>query len=67
MDAIWTIFIISVLVIGVVLESYALRTGRTTLSRYVWKASKAWPPLPFIIGSVCGGAAVHFWWPWCPV
>jgi len=49
-----------------VFETWALRTGRTTLSRYTWNASQAWPPLPFVLGLIAGGLAVHFWWHWCP-
>jgi hypothetical protein len=48
------------------MEAYYLETGRDTLSRRVWKASKAWPLLPWVVGAVSGGLAVHFWWPWCP-
>ena len=47
-------------------EIWAFMTERTTLSRMVWRASQSWPLLPWVIGAVCGGMAVHFWWPWCP-
>lgn len=43
-------------------ETFALKTNRTTLSRFVWIASKAWPPLPFVAGFVAGFLACHFWW-----
>lgn len=46
-------------------EAIALTVGRPTLSRMVWNATKAWPPLPFVAGVVVGGLAVHFWWPLC--
>ena len=43
-------------------EWYALTYGKPTLSRMVWRGSKAWPLLPFLVGLVIGGLAVHFWW-----
>lgn len=67
MDAAWTVYLLAVIAAFAVMEGYALRTNRTTLSRYVWKASQAWPLLPFVVGVVVGGLAVHFWWHWCPV
>lgn len=62
----WTAWIIISLAVFCAGESYALAKGKMTLSRYVWTISKIWPPLPFVLGLVCGGLAVHFWWPWCP-
>ena len=47
-------------------EGYALATGKRTLSRMMYDASKAWPLLPYVWGVVTGGLAVHFWWNWCP-
>ncbi len=52
-------------------EAYALANRRTTLSRYVWNLSKAWPPFPFFAGFLAGFLACHFWWggivPFAPV
>lgn len=62
MDAAWTIFILAFVTILAVMEAYALRKNKTTLSRYVWKASQAWPPLPFVVGAIVGFLACHFWW-----
>ena len=47
-------------------EAFALWTGRRLLSHMVVYASRRWPPLPFVVGLVVGGLAVHFWWPFCP-
>jgi hypothetical protein len=44
------------------LEGFALNTNRTTLSRWVWTVSKAFPLLPFIVGLTVGVLAGHFWW-----
>ncbi len=66
----WTALIIANIVIFAILEGYALSRsdpdGGITLSRYVWEASKAWPPLVFLLGMIVGGLVVHFWWPWDP-
>ena len=55
----WLIFLIASFAI---FEGYALANQKTTLSRFVWTATKAWPPLPFIAGFVAGFLACHFWW-----
>jgi len=47
-------------------EWWALATGHQSLSRAMWTATTAWPPLIFLIGMVTGGLAVHFWWRWDP-
>lgn len=67
-DLVWTSWVVAILVSFAIFETLALkRPNGKTLSRYTWEASKAWPPLPFILGLIVGGLAVHFWWPWCPV
>jgi hypothetical protein len=72
MNIVWTawLFLLLPLSFGI-FEAYALMTGRTTLSRYVWTISKAWPPFPFVAGFLTGFLACHFWWggivPFAPV
>jgi hypothetical protein len=62
----WTAFLLLFIVGFAVIEAWALATGGTTLSRYVWELSLGWPLLPFVAGAVVGGLAVHFWWHWSP-
>lgn len=45
-----------------IFEAIALSTNRTTLSRYVWNLTAAWPPFGWVAGVVTGGLAVHFFW-----
>jgi hypothetical protein len=45
-----------------VLEGFALQTNRTTLSRWMWTVSKAFPLLPFVVGLIVGVLACHFFW-----
>lgn len=55
--------------IGLILavELYAYFTSRTTLSQWVADVTAVWPRIiPFGVGLVVGGLAVHFWLPWCP-
>lgn len=66
MSWVWLAWLIAIGVTFALLEGHALRTNRLTLSRFTWNVSKAWPPLPFVIGLVVGGLATHFWWHWCP-
>lgn len=62
----WTIVIILPLIAIAAGETYALRTGKTTFSRFLWRMSLAWMPIVFLVGMVVGGLAVHILWPWCP-
>ena len=64
MNAYWTIWLFVVLPATFAAgEAAALFTGRTTLSRYIWNLSKAWPPFPWLAGVLTGFLACHFWWP----
>lgn len=53
------------------LEGYALYDHTTTLSRFVWDMTAAFPPLPFVAGFLAGFLCCHFWWggivPFAPV
>jgi hypothetical protein len=62
MPIIWTSWLVIIVVSFACFEGYALKTGRSTLSRYVWTLSKAWPPFPWIAGVLTGFLAAHFWW-----
>lgn len=63
MAIVWTLWIVVALIGGfAAFETYALMTGRMTLSRMVWTVTKAFPLLPFIAGLVAGVLAAHFWW-----
>jgi hypothetical protein len=44
------------------LEAYALYDNTTTLSRFVWTITAAFPPIPFIAGFLGGFLCCHFWW-----
>ena len=41
-------------------------TRFNTLSRFVFNLGQNWPLSIFLIGFICGGLAVHFYWHWCP-
>ncbi len=66
----WTALILVNILIFAILEGYALSRpdpdGGITLSRYLWEAAKAWPPLVFLMGMVTGGLVVHLFWRWDP-
>ena len=59
---IWVFWVLTIAVTFAVLEGWAIKTNRTTLSRTVWIISKEWPPLPFVAGFLVGFLACHFWW-----
>ena len=63
MSTYWTIYVFILLpVVFAIGETYALMTGRQTLSRYIWTLSKNFPLFPWIVGVLVGGLAVHFFW-----
>lgn len=62
MSWVWVAWLAVILLSFAILEGYALRSSKTTLSRFVWNTSRAWPPLPFFVGLIVGFLACHFWW-----
>jgi hypothetical protein len=63
MKWIWTIWLFILLPVSfAAFEAYALVTGGTTLSRYIWDISAAFPPFSFFAGFLTGFLACHFWW-----
>jgi hypothetical protein len=62
MGIVWTIFLIVFIAGFAAFETYALKTGRMTLSRWTWTVSKAWPPFPCLFGLIIGFLICHFWW-----
>jgi hypothetical protein len=70
MNVIWSVWLFGLIPLSfAAFEGYALLYGKTTLSRYVWNLSKAWPPFPLVAGALIGFLAAHFWWTCmgCPV
>jgi len=63
MNLTWPLWIVLIAVSFAALEGYALATKRSTLSRFVWNISKAWPPFGWVCGVLVGFLACHFWWP----
>lgn len=66
----WTLINAAWLAAFAYFEYRALAHGdnkdRVTLSRYVWTIGQKWPLSIWLMGWVCGGLAVHFFWSWCP-
>jgi hypothetical protein len=63
MTTFWTIWLFGLLPLSfAAAEAYAIATGRTTLSRYVWNLSKRFLPIIFIAGFLSGFLCAHFWW-----
>ena len=66
MTLFWTCWLVFFILLFAVGETYALRKGKLTLSRWVYDASSKFPLLMVFYGMVFGGLAVHFFWHWCP-
>ncbi len=65
---IWAIWFGALLLAFAIIEGFAIITRRIpTLSRTVWRITRAYPVFPFVFGCVCGGLAIHFfgWIPEC--
>lgn len=62
MSLYWTALFVGFAILAIAGETYALQTDRTTMSRYVWNASKAFPALPLFVGLVAGFLFCHFFW-----
>ena len=71
MKWIWASWLLLLVASFAGLECYALYVQSTTLSRFVWDLTAAFPPLPFIAGFLAGFLCCHFWWggivPFSPV
>jgi hypothetical protein len=62
MKWIWLSWLLLIALSFSALEGYALADHTTTLSRWVWDLTAAFPPLPFIAGFLSGFLCCHFWW-----
>lgn len=63
---IWTGWLLFVVGSFGLIEGLAIHYHTTTLSRFTWEITEAWPLLPAVYGIIFGGLAVHFWWHWSP-
>ena len=63
---IWAGWLLACIVSFGILEGWALATGNLSLSRFTFNLTQAWPLLPWVLGCIAGGLAVHFWWHWAP-
>jgi hypothetical protein len=62
MNIYWALFFTLMLSLFIAGETYALAKGKPTLSRFIWNLTKAWPPLPLVVGLAIGFVSAHFWW-----
>jgi hypothetical protein len=62
-DWIWLAYLAAVAGTFGALEARALRHRHDTLSAFVWRLSRAWPPFGTLLGLGIGGLITHFEWP----
>jgi hypothetical protein len=62
MNIFWTTWLIVIALSFAIAEIYAVKTGRVTLSQWVWSLSKRFLPIIFIAGFLTGFLCAHFWW-----
>ena len=63
MSWVWIGWIIFLAVSFALFEGFAVKTGRSTLSEFVWNLTKGWPPFGWLCGVIVGFLACHFFWP----
>lgn len=64
----WDLGLLAAIVFFGIFEARAFRypEHQNTLSRWIFNIGKTWPLSIFLMGMLCGGLAVHFFWHWCP-
>lgn len=62
-DWVWLAYLAAVAGTFGVLEARALNRKHDTLSAFVWRLSRAWPPFGVALGLGVGGLITHFFWP----
>jgi hypothetical protein len=70
MNILWSVWLFGLIPLSfAAFEGYALLTNKTTLSRYIWNLSKAFPPFSLFVGVAIGWLSCHFFWTCmgCPV
>lgn len=64
----WTLGLIAAIAYFAYFEWRAFQhpERQNTLSRWIYNIGASWPLSIFLMGMLCGGLAVHFFWHWCP-
>jgi hypothetical protein len=62
-DWIWLAYLAAVAGTFGALEARALNRGHDTLSAFIWRANRAWPPFGYLLGFATGFLVNHFEWP----
>ena len=58
----WAFWLFFLVMSFAVMEAWSLHDNTSTLSRFVWNVTAAFPPTPFIAGFLAGFLCCHFWW-----
>jgi hypothetical protein len=58
----WAVWLFALVVSFSVMEGYSLYDNTSTLSRFVWNLTAAFPAFPWIAGFITGFLVCHFWW-----
>ena len=58
---VWTIWLLAVVASFFIFEVWAVTSGGTTLSRYIWEASQAWPIIPIVFVIAIVAIIIHLW------
>ena len=68
MDLPWIVGVVAAVLYFALFEARAFRhpERQNTLSRWIYDMGARWPLSIFLMGMLCGGLAVHFFWHWCP-
>lgn len=58
----WAVWLFLIVATFSVMEGWSLHDDTSTLSRFVWNVTAAFPPFPWVAGFLTGFLVCHFWW-----
>ena len=63
----WIVWLFFLVVSFAIMEGMSIHDDTSTLSRFVWNLTAAFPPIMYIAGFLAGFLCCHFWWMGSPV
>jgi hypothetical protein len=58
----WAVWLFFLIVSFAIMEGASIKHDTSTLSRFVWDLTAAFPPIQYIAGFLAGFLCCHFWW-----
>lgn len=58
----WIVWLLFLVISFAIMEGMSIHDNTSTLSRFVWNLTAAFPPIMYIAGFLAGFLCCHFWW-----